>query len=369
MIIHESDNCEIHRFGKICVKSFKKQDIFRDASMRFWDKTIGMNHVLPVLLRGENEIVYSYHDRVLIDNISSLTPDQKMHVYKRVCETAYKLFQRNICHGDIIVTNIFIDSKNDPYLFDPFGTDIPLNVPFHDSEDCYCLPSGSIHAGKENKPCLKLLQRELGLDLDPYEYICSIIRDKIFACSGSENYADMKDQTYTSYENKHFKLNGWRNTAERIAMFQKDGVGIEGKKILDIGSNCGAISLYLAELGAKVTGIEINKDRVEVSTELNRFLGLDAEFKAGNLIDHVQNQTYDICCCFAVTGRNPNEIGVLRKIYDHSTEILFESNHSPNDDFTNMFKSIGYTTINHLGSTSGFPIRHSYHCSKTPKLS
>jgi len=366
MLIHESDNSEIHRFGEICVKSFKRQDMFRDAYMRFVDRTIGMEHIVPVLVRGENEVVYPYYDKVLHTIIDRLTFEQKMHIYQKICQTIYKLFQKNICHGDIISTNILIDSKNDPYLFDAFCMDISLNVSFHDSEDCYCLPPNSIHSQKTHKPCLKMLQQELGLNLDPYDYICSILKDKVYACSGSENYADMKGQTYTSFENKYFKLNGWRNTVERIFMFQKDGVQFEGKNVLDIGSNCGAISLYLAELGAKVTGIEINKDRVEISTELNRFLGLDAQFKSGNLIDHIHDQNYDICCCFAVTGRNPDEIGILRKIYDHSTELLFESNHSPQNDFTNMFRYIGYTTVNYLGSTSGFPIRHSYHCSRKP---
>jgi len=365
MLIYESDNCEIHRFGQICVKSFKQKDMFRDAYMRFLDKTNRMENVVPVLVRGENEVVYPYYDRVLVDASDSLNSDQKMDVYKKICETAYKLFIRGICHGDIVRTNIFIDSKNEPYLFDAFCTDVSFNVSFHDSEDCYCLYPNSIHSQKaNNKPCLNLLRQELGLDLDPYEYVCSLLRKKIFACSGSENYADMKGQTYSSFENKYFKLDGWRNTSERIAMFQKDNVQFEGKRVLDIGSNCGAVSLYLAELGAKVTGVEINKDRVEIAKELNRFLGLDAEFKAGNLADHIQDLNYDICCCFAVTGRNPDEIGVLRKIYEHSTEILFESNHSPINDFSNLFKSIGYRTVNYLGSTSGFPIRHSYHCSK-----
>jgi len=364
MIIYNTKNCEIHRFGNICVKSFKQEDIFRDAYMRFLDKSKGMENVVPILIKGENEVIYPYYDRVLIGISDSLTLDQKIYIYKKICEAAYKFFVNGFCHGDILTSNIFVDSKNEPYLFDAFCINIPPDVSFYDSEDCYCLHTKSIHSEKTNRPCLNFLKKELGLDLDPYEYICSLLKNKIFACSGSENYADMKNQTYSSFENKHFKLNGWRNTRERIAMFQKDGAKFEGKRVLDIGSNCGAISLYLAELGAKVTGIEINKDRVEVSKELNRFLGLDAEFKAGNLADHIQDTNYDICCCFAVTGRNPDEIGVLRKIYQHSTEILFESNHSPNNDFSNLFRSIGYKTVNYLGSTSGFPIRHTYHCSK-----
>ena len=364
MIIHDSENCEIHRFGRICVKSFKQEDMFRDANMRFLDKSNGMENVVSALIKGENEIVYPYYDKVLVGVSDSLSLDQKMYVYKKICEAAYKFFVKGFCHGDIVSTNVFVDEKNEPYLFDAFCIDIPLDVSFHDSEDCYCSRTSSIHSEKINKPCLDLLRKELCLDLDPYEYVCSLIKEKIFACSGSENYADMRGQTYSSFENKYFKLNGWRNTSERIAAYQKDGVQFKGKSVLDIGSNCGAISLYLAELGAKVTGVEINKDRVEIAKELNRFLGLNAEFKAGNLADHIHNLNYDICCCFAVTGRNPDEIGVLRKIYEHSTEILFESNHSPDNNFSNLFKSIGYRIVNYLGSTSGFPIRHSYHCSK-----
>jgi SAM-dependent methyltransferase len=233
---------------------------------------------------------------------------------------------------------------------------------FVDSPDCYCRNKDSPHERKRHKPCLKLLAYEMGVDLDPYEHICDVLRKKICSCSGSETYNDMKNMTYASFENRDFKMPGWRNTVERLGQF---GCEFKGKRILDIGCNCGAISLYLQELGASVTGMEINQERVDMAKEMNRFLGLGAKFRNENIENTMGThwENYDLVVCLAVTGRTACEGKILRKISEHAKEICFESNNCGNDEYARTLSNLGFKAKK-VGETNGFPHRVSYYGTK-----
>jgi SAM-dependent methyltransferase len=56
---------------------------------------------------------------------------------------------------------------------------------------------------------------------------------------------------------------------------------IAGLDVADLGCGFGAISLYFANLGARVTGIDPKPERLEVGAEVAGRLGLAASFKRG----------------------------------------------------------------------------------------
>jgi ubiquinone/menaquinone biosynthesis C-methylase UbiE len=56
---------------------------------------------------------------------------------------------------------------------------------------------------------------------------------------------------------------------------------IEGLKLADLGCGFGAMSLYFATAGARVTGMDPNEGRFQVGARVARSLGLDATFKRG----------------------------------------------------------------------------------------
>lgn len=56
---------------------------------------------------------------------------------------------------------------------------------------------------------------------------------------------------------------------------------VEGLEVVDLGCGFGAISLYLASLGARVTGIDPNRERLEVGAAVAADLGLPASFRQG----------------------------------------------------------------------------------------
>lgn len=56
---------------------------------------------------------------------------------------------------------------------------------------------------------------------------------------------------------------------------------IEGMRVADLGCGFGAISLYLASLGASVVGVDPKEERFEVSAEIAADQGLAASFQRG----------------------------------------------------------------------------------------
>jgi SAM-dependent methyltransferase len=56
---------------------------------------------------------------------------------------------------------------------------------------------------------------------------------------------------------------------------------VEGLEVADLGCGFGAIGLYFAALGARVTGIDPNHERLAVGNAIAADLGLDACFRCG----------------------------------------------------------------------------------------
>ena len=65
---------------------------------------------------------------------------------------------------------------------------------------------------------------------------------------------------------------------ERIKRLKLD-VDLHGKEILEIGSNTGAMSFALAQRGANITGIEINKERVDLCNKIAHHYNLNCSFE------------------------------------------------------------------------------------------
>lgn len=79
---------------------------------------------------------------------------------------------------------------------------------------------------------------------------------------------------------------------ERLERFRRthiplliETIGLEGKKILEIGCGTGSSAVALAEQGAILTAIDIDEDSIIVAKEKMKIYGLEAEFIKANAID------------------------------------------------------------------------------------
>jgi 2-polyprenyl-3-methyl-5-hydroxy-6-metoxy-1,4-benzoquinol methylase len=73
---------------------------------------------------------------------------------------------------------------------------------------------------------------------------------------------------------------------------------VRGKKILHLQCHFGLDSLSLARMGAQVTGVDFSSESIKTATDLNKQLGLDANFICCNIYDldtHLQpTQQFDM---------------------------------------------------------------------------
>ena len=74
------------------------------------------------------------------------------------------------------------------------------------------------------------------------------------------------------------------------------GLVDENSKVLDLFCYTGGFSLYCAKKGAKVLGVDINEDAINLARENAKLNGLSAEFLQANAFDFIQETTdrYDL---------------------------------------------------------------------------
>lgn len=73
-----------------------------------------------------------------------------------------------------------------------------------------------------------------------------------------------------------------RRAALLVEMVRRRGLdSLQGLEVADLGCGFGAIALFLASLGARVTAIDPNAERLRVPAAIAEELGLDAAFRRG----------------------------------------------------------------------------------------
>ncbi len=93
------------------------------------------------------------------------------------------------------------------------------------------------------------------------------------------------------------KENKPQSDVVRFVRFLKDeGVNFENSKVLDLGSGTGRNSFYFAELGAKVTGLEISKTAVDLAKKNAEEAGLSVEYVKKNIGEEfaLEDDSFDV---------------------------------------------------------------------------
>ena len=101
-----------------------------------------------------------------------------------------------------------------------------------------------------------------------------------------------------------------------------------GQRVLDIGCGTGAVSLYTADRGAGVLGIDISENAVASCRQSARRLGLDAQarFSALDFPRETPSGPFDMVVCFEVLEHLPDDreaVGVVRGLLAPGGAALF----------------------------------------------
>lgn len=115
---------------------------------------------------------------------------------------------------------------------------------------------------------------------------------------------------------------GIKPTEQRLALYDIDNLLGTGRRILDVGSNCGFLALELARCGHRVDGIELNPWLVGIANEVRGALDLaQAHFFVEDFQSFLPAEPYDAVFCLANHATIDGHSGLD---FEHFTAKLFE---------------------------------------------
>ncbi len=175
---------------------------------------------------------------------------------------------------------------------------------------------------------------------------------------------------YCSVELEAFKhLEAVRDTAIR---FEKFGEPLEGRYVLDIGCNVGAMTWGALLRGAKsVQGYEFNKDRVCLCRDIAAYYKLPATFQQAdfNVAYPELEAPVEVAMCFSVDEYIENRPWFYEQLFLSTGDtLLFESNVQRDqsvDDTKEMLHAAGFKTVTYKGTGHSGGIsrkRHTFVC-------
>tara|TARA_X000001036_G_C20678282_1_gene804995 strand:- start:2162 stop:2938 length:777 start_codon:yes stop_codon:yes gene_type:complete len=116
----------------------------------------------------------------------------------------------------------------------------------------------------------------------------------------SSNYQQFgRDNFYQSLP--ELKISGQRSTEKRLKIYELRKFINKKTSVLDIGSNCGFLSLTVSRLAKSVNGLEPNSSLTIISNDTKQLLKIkNCKFINKNFKDFHTNKRFDVILSFAV---------------------------------------------------------------------
>ncbi|MFT4759666.1 MAG: SAM-dependent methyltransferase [Paraglaciecola sp.] len=91
-------------------------------------------------------------------------------------------------------------------------------------------------------------------------------------------------------QSEMYDLKNFKKGKTSLNSFELEGLGeVAGQKMLHLQCHFGLDSLSWARMGAKVTGVDLSPVAIQTAKDLNKELGLDAEFLVSNILELDKN--------------------------------------------------------------------------------
>jgi ubiquinone biosynthesis O-methyltransferase len=152
--------------------------------------------------------------------------------------------------------------------------------------------------------------------------------------NNENNNLKEKYEEYHKNSGTQTKIVESRNFTHRVALSFIDRYLRPGMEVLDIGCGVGIISLYIANKGNEVLGIDISEKAINAAKKSAKILGLkNASFKAIDFLDADFQERFDFIICCEVLEHLIDDKLAIRKIHNllKANGTLFLSTRSEKD--------------------------------------
>jgi len=352
--------------------------------VRALKKLSNSNHFPKLISYDENSITTDYSGDAIIPENITLPPHDKREFTsvpadfeEQLNEILNELEEAELRHSDINVGHLLADEKGVLKLID-----FELCLEFGELEPKNYLQTQGIDAKTRN------IDEAVDDRLMAHRTV-----QKIKGCMQTINDALGKLPNRRQYHELPFRLvqkadRGYLR--ERIRLF-KNAYDFSGKKGLDLGCNIGGITFSLALEGAKMRGVDIYDEGLNVANACEDYYKLNCEFFKEDIVDYVRkiNEHYDFCIFLAtwhwVVKQHGEKVGieVIKKISDRCDTMFFEINFGHEEGLrgseetmvelglTNeqavidfIKKNTKYTEVKNIGKSVGWGNRITFMCSK-----
>lgn len=337
------------------------REIFRDSP---W--------MVPIVDTDESHVTLPLIPQDLrLDRLADqLSEGERVEVARQSLHAALEIFLQGYAHRDFHARNMFWQDGRlrivdyevlQPYPEDkrpafPESYDLKgdgLESPFATMNMCY----------ESVDPCAlgNALRVPLAVAIGHLENdIRHMLRDAslTFKKRGTRHVCRAK-RIYNSMELPHFRVDpseAQRNCALRFQTLGIDRVDIEGKRLLDLGSNIGGMIFEAQRRGPlESVGVEYDEEKVKLSRMIAAYNGFDSvnfrEADIDSLEAHDLGGPFDVVFCFAIEAhvkKKDRLFDLLANIT--SDKLYFEGNSSTSvEEVTSKLLMAGFNHVESLG--------------------
>ncbi len=192
------------------------------------------------------------------------------------------------------------------------------------------------------------------------------LKDELRAASasfrkrGKRHFLSTADVIYCAFSTPAFSVGrdeAQRDAARRLFRFGLDATGVRGKRVLDLGSNNGAMLFELSNFGpASGLGVEYDAEKVDLARRIAEFANLSGlEFRQAD-VDQLEARDlgppFDVVLCLALEAhvRNPARLYALLGELTRG-KLYFEANASTKPkEVESRLREAGFDEIRYLGT-------------------
>lgn len=190
------------------------------------------------------------------------------------------------------------------------------------------------------------------------------IQERLLRASGSfrkkagRHELRTRDVMYCAFSTPNFTIPpevSQRDAARRVAHFRLDREVVEGRSVLDLGSNAGAMLFQVSNFApASGLGIEYDVDKVDLANEIATFAEIpNLRFEQGDIdqLDAAKVGVHDIVFALAIESHVQDPARLYELLGEVTGDLLcFEGNHRCDmDDARARLEAAGFTDMVDLG--------------------